>query len=447
MKITDIEALPVSIGRRFPYAILVVLIRTDEGLTGIGEASLGGRGRGVLGILDHARDLLVGQDPAKIEHIWGELVHGTFWSTGQVIMSAVAGIDLALWDLKGKRLGVPIYELLGGPTRDKVRVYRHLNGDTKEELVEDALSWNERGFTVLRYCPLEALDAKSMSAWDPQRAIVATIKGTEALRTALGDDVELLLDAHTMFSPIETMTLARALEPYRLFFYEDPIRPFNAQSLRMVRAKTNVPLATGEQLSHKWEFQPLIEEELVDYLRIDLVHAGGITEAKKIMAAAEIHGQRSALHYASFPDQRHRLPPHRLRHPQLRHPGVVRTSCHLRTLPERPTRRRWLRRTASRSRARSGIRRSRSAETTISGRRIPAPILAGRRGRRLLATWPVSGDASFRPHSSFSARYSQDQTAMPEERFRGHRLAVNVFSCHRRTRHRLVAEFQQSHQG
>src|SRR5215217_3432961 len=301
MKITELEAIPVALGPGYPYALIVVLIRTDEGLTGIGEASLGGRGRGVLGILDHVRDLLIGQDPGKIEHLWAEIVHGTFWSTGQVIMSAVAGIDLALWDLKGKRLGVPVYDLLGGPTRDKVRVYRHLSGDSKEELVEDALRWKEKGFTALRYCPLAALDATSMSSWDPQRSIVATIKGTEALRLALGDEVDLLLDAHTMFSPIETVTLARALEPYRLFFYEDPIRPFNAQSLRLVRAKTNVPLATGEQLSHKWEFQPLIEEELVDYLRIDVVHAGGITEAKKILAAAEIHGQRSALHHASAP--------------------------------------------------------------------------------------------------------------------------------------------------
>jgi len=301
MKITELEAIPVALGPGYPYALIVVLIRTDEGLTGIGEASLGGRGRGVLGILDHVRDLLIGQDPGKIEHLWAEIVHGTFWSTGQVIMSAVAGIDLALWDLKGKRLGVPVYDLLGGPTRDKVRVYRHLSGDSKEELVEDALRWKEKGFTALRYCPLAALDATSMSSWDPQRSIVATIKGTEALRLALGDEVDLLLDAHTMFSPIETVTLARALEPYRLYFYEDPIRPFNAQSLRLVRAKTNVPLATGEQLSHKWEYQPLIEEELVDYLRIDVVHAGGITEAKKILAAAEIHGQRSALHHASAP--------------------------------------------------------------------------------------------------------------------------------------------------
>ena len=145
MKITEIETLPVSVGPGYEYAVIIVLVRTDEGLTGIGEASLGGRGRGVLGILDHFRELLVGQDPAKIEHWWSEMVRGTFWSTGQVIMSAVAGIDIALWDLKGKRLGVPVYDLLGGPTRERVRVYRHLAGDSAEELVEDALRWPRAG--------------------------------------------------------------------------------------------------------------------------------------------------------------------------------------------------------------------------------------------------------------------------------------------------------------
>jgi len=301
MKITEIEALPIQAGPGYPYAIIIVLIRTDEGLTGIGEASLAGRSRGVLGIMDHARELLIGKDPAMIEHHWAEIVHGTFWSTGQVVMSAVAGIDIALWDLKGKRLGAPIYDLLGGPTRQNVRVYRHLNGESVEAVVEDALSWKERGFHALRFTPLKALDPHSMANWDPARSINATIAATEALRLAVGDDVDLLLDAHTMFSPIETITLARTIEPYRLFFYEDPIRPFSPQSLRLVRQKTNLPLATGEQLAHKWEFQTIIEEDLVDFLRIDVVHAGGITEAKKILGAGEIHGQRSALHHASSP--------------------------------------------------------------------------------------------------------------------------------------------------
>jgi L-alanine-DL-glutamate epimerase-like enolase superfamily enzyme len=301
MKITEIETLAVSAGVGYDYAVIIVLVRTDEGLTGIGEASLAGRGRGVLGILDHFRDLLIGQDPTGIEHWWSEMVRGTFWSTGQVIMSAVAGIDMALWDLKGKRLGAPVYDLLGGPTRDKVRVYRHLAGQTAEALVEDALRWRQQGFTALRFCPLAALDDYSLNHWDPQASIAATIKGAEALRLALGDGVDLLFDAHTMFSPAETAYLGHALEPCRLYFYEDPIRPLNPQSLRMVREKVNLPIATGEQFAHKWEFQPLIEGELVDYLRIDMVHAGGITEAKKILAAGEMHGQRSALHHASSP--------------------------------------------------------------------------------------------------------------------------------------------------
>jgi galactonate dehydratase len=289
------------VGAGYEFAVIIVLVRTDEGLTGIGEASLAGRGRGVLGILDHFGELLAGQDPAKIEHWWSEMVRGTFWSAGQVIMSAVAGIDIALWDLKGKRLGVPVYDLLGGPTRERVRGYRHLEGSTAEELADDALRWREQGFTALRFGPLAAFDGRSLTRWDPQTAIVQTIKAAESLRSAVGDDVDLILDAHTMFSPAEAAYLGHALEPARLYFYEDPIRPLNALSLRTVRDKVNLPIATGEQLAHKWEFQPLIENELVDYLRVDLVHAGGITEAKKILAAGELHGQRSALHHASSP--------------------------------------------------------------------------------------------------------------------------------------------------
>ena len=211
------------------------------------------------------------------------------------------GIDIALWDLKGKRLGVPVYDLLGGSTRERVRVYRHLAGTSAAELVEDALRWREQGFTALRFGPLAAFDDHSLTHWDPQASIVQTIKATELLRGTVGDDVDLILDAHTMFSPAEAAYLGHAVEPYRLLFYEDPIRPLNPLSLRTVRDKVNLPIATGEQLAHKWEFQPLIENELVDYLRIDMVHAGGITEAKKILASGEVHGQRSALHHASSP--------------------------------------------------------------------------------------------------------------------------------------------------
>ena len=308
MRITGIEALPIrvdtgyaSLATGYDWAVIVVLVRTDEGVTGIGEASLAGRGRAVLGALDHFAEILTGEDPGRIEHWWTEMVRGTFWSNGQVVMSAVAGIDMALWDLKGKALGVPVHELLGGPTRDRVRVYRHLAGQSVEELLEDAQRLRGEGFTALRFGPLRAFDEQGISRFDAQASIVATIAATERLRSELGDEVDLLLDVHTMLSPIEAAYLGHALEPCRLYFYEDPIRPLNPTSLKLVRDKVNLPIATGEQLAHKWEFQPLIEAELVDYLRIDMAHAGGITETKKILAMGEAHGQRSALHHASSP--------------------------------------------------------------------------------------------------------------------------------------------------
>ena len=384
MRITGIETLPVSVGPGYEYAVIIVLVRTDEGLTGIGEASLAGQGRGVLGILDHFAELLVGQDPGKIEHWWSEMVRGTFWSTGQVIMSAVAGIDIALWDLKGKRLGVPVYDLLGGPTRERVRVYRHVAGESAEALVEDALRWREQGFTALRYGPLAAFDDHSLAHWDPQASIVQTIEATESLRDALGDEVDLILDAHTMFSPAEAAYLGHALEPYRLYFYEDPIRPLNPLSLRLVRDKVNLPIATGEQLAHKWEFQPLIENELVDYLRIDMVHAGGITEAKKILAAGEVHGQRSALHHASSP-----VNGVACLHVDLAVPNFgIQEWMELEPLyelfPNAPRAQDGYVSRADRSGPRTRVRRGGSAETPLAGRPPAAALLAGRQRRRLL---------------------------------------------------------------
>ena len=229
------------------------------------------------------------------------MVRGTFWSTGQVIMSAVAGIDIALWDLKGKRLGVPVYELLGGPTRERVRVYRHLAGRPAEELVEDALALAEPGFTALRFGPLGAFDDRLTRLGPAGGRSSRRSRRTEALREALGDDVDLLLDAHTMFCPPRRPTSATRSSRTGSTSTRTRSGRSTRSSLRLVRDKVNLPIATGEQLAHKWEFQPLIENELVDYLRIDMVHAGGITEAKKILAMGEVHGQRSALHHASSP--------------------------------------------------------------------------------------------------------------------------------------------------
>ena len=186
-----------------------------------------------------------------------EFVRGTFWSNGQVIMSAVAGIDIALWDLKGKRLGVPVYDLLGGPTRERVRVYRHLAGSTAAELVG--------GWTALAGAGLHRAPVRPARRVRRPLARELGSAGIDRRRrsrrpsrcaTPSATSVDLILDAHTMFSPAEAAYLGHALEPYRLYFYEDPIRPLNPLSLRTVRDKVNLPIATGEQLAHKWEFQP-----------------------------------------------------------------------------------------------------------------------------------------------------------------------------------------------
>jgi L-alanine-DL-glutamate epimerase-like enolase superfamily enzyme len=294
MKITAIRTFVVGMGG---HNVVLVKVETDEGLDGIGEASLAGRERGVLGILDHFAALLVGRDPARIEDIWQELYRNTFWRGGPTLLSAISGIDIALWDLKGKRLGVPIHDLLGGRTRDRVRVYTHVNGASDGELFERALAAVERGYTALRVVPA-LFDARP---WDARKSVRATIRALEGLRAAVGDDVDLLLDVHHRFTPLENVHLARGVEDLDLFFLEDPIPPDNLQSYQLLRAKIDVPLATGEAMVTKWSYKYLIEHELIDYLRVDPVHAGGITETKKVAVMGEVHDIDLALHNPTSP--------------------------------------------------------------------------------------------------------------------------------------------------
>ena len=301
MKITEIETLPVSVGPGYEYAVIIVLVRTDEGLTGIGEASLAGRGRGVLGILDHFRDLLVGQDPAKIEHWWSEMTRGTFWSNGQVIMSAVAGIDSRSGISRGSDSACRSTSCSAGRRATGSASTGTSSGDSAEALVEDALRWREQGFTALRYGPLAALrrggsgalGSAAVDRRDDRRDGGVAERSRRRRRPAPRRPHDVQPGRGGI-----PRSRARAVSPLLLRGPDPAAQPV---LLQLVRDKVNLPLATGEQLSHKWEFQPLIENELVDYLRIDMVHAGGITEAKKILAAGEMHGQRSALHHASSP--------------------------------------------------------------------------------------------------------------------------------------------------
>lgn len=292
MRIVDLKVFPV---RQFVYVKLV----TDEGLYGVGEASLSGRSLAVVEALErHIKPLLLGQDATRIEFIWQDIFRGTFWRGGPVLQSALAGVDIALWDLAGKALGVPTYRLLGGAARDKVLVYRHAYAPTAEGLIERSRELLAEGWRVLRISPTDTIVD---GAFDPKRAVLRGAQVMSALRQALGDETEIIFEVHTRLTPPRAIELCNAIAPYHPFFVEDPIRSENPGAFATLRAHTSVPIGTGEQLCTKWAFRELIEGELIDYLRVDICHAGGITEGKKIAALGEMHYQELACHYTGSP--------------------------------------------------------------------------------------------------------------------------------------------------
>jgi L-alanine-DL-glutamate epimerase-like enolase superfamily enzyme len=290
MKISNIECYPVwGGGRNFFF----VVVDTDEGIYGVGEAGITGRELGIQGVIEHFKPLLIGQDARRIEHIWQMLYRGGFFPGGKIITAAVSAIDIALWDIKGKALGVPVYELLGGLCRDKVVCYPHCQRPTIEGLVENAQKHVEEGWKFVRW---GLSDAQLSGVLEPSRAVRGAIKEFEALRSALGDEVELCFDIHTRLDPPDAIYLCNAVEQYRPFFMEDPIRSESMQSLRIVRQHVKTPLAVGEQFAGKWEFRQVIEEELMDYCRVDLGIVGGLSEAKKVAGWCEAHYIKLATH-------------------------------------------------------------------------------------------------------------------------------------------------------
>ncbi|MEO3795584.1 mandelate racemase/muconate lactonizing enzyme family protein [Nonomuraea sp. B10E15] len=290
MKITDVRAVPVRGGRR---TYLFVLVDTDEGVLGIGESGLASRGEAVCGALDHLRPLLIGQDPLRTEHLWQVMSRGGFFPADRVGASAIAAVDLALWDIKGKALGVPVHVLLGGRVRDRVPCYTHVRPerDGPAEVARACMALREEGWRALRL----ALPA-SGETFEPHSAVRMGVECFSAAREAVGEDVDLILDVHTRLDPPEAVLLCRELEPLRPLFVEDPLRCENLGAYRTLRERTAVPLAAGEQLASKWDFRPLIEDELIDYARIDLCIAGGLTEATKIAGWCETHYLRVAVH-------------------------------------------------------------------------------------------------------------------------------------------------------
>lgn len=290
MKIRDIECYPVWGGHR---NFLFVVVDTDEGLYGVGEAGITGRELAVIGAVEHFKPLLIGQDAMNTEHIWQMLFRGGFFPAQRILTAAISAIDIALWDIKGKALGVPIYDLLGGKVRDKVVCYPHNTGHSYEiePLIESCLQTKEEGWKFVRWgLPQDG------EILEPRRAVLASIKQMVAVREAVGDDIELTFDVHTRLDLPDALWLCREVEAARPYFIEDPLRSENPDSFKTLRPRTQVPLAAGEQFNSKWEFRQLIEEEWIDYARIDLCIAGGFTEARKIAGWCETHYIKLAVH-------------------------------------------------------------------------------------------------------------------------------------------------------
>ncbi len=291
MKIRSITGIPVETN-------LIVKIETDEGLYGVGEAGVAVQVPATMKVLEYFAEWLVGRDPLATEELWQQMFRYSRRKEGSIICAAISGIDMALWDIKGKALGVPVWQLLGGKVRDRVRLYAHIGGKDTTEVIERSRAAIERGFTALRY---GFDDPAGGTVFDASRALRRSVQTMEAVREAVGPEIDICVDVHQRLSPARAVEYCRAVEPVAPLFVEDPIRPEDPSAYRSLRERVSVPLASGENLYSKWQFRPLIEEELVEYIRVDLGAAGGITESRKIAAAAETHYLEIVPHCARGP--------------------------------------------------------------------------------------------------------------------------------------------------
>lgn len=315
MKITSAKVIVCSPGRNF----VTLKIETDQGLTGLGDGSLNGRELSVASYLtDHVIPCLIGRDAHQIEDIWQYLYRGAYWRRGPVTMSAIAAVDTALWDLKAKAAGLPLYQLLGGASRERVLVYGHANGRDIESTVEEVLRYKAMGYQAIRaqsgvpglekvygvgrgrmqYEPAET-GLPPEHDWDTSKYLRHTPKLFDAVRAAVGDDVHLLHDVHHRLTPIEAGRLGKDLEPHRLFWIEDATPAENQEAFRLIRQHTTTPLAVGEVFNTIWDCKDLIENQLIDYIRTTVVHAGGITHLRRIADLASLYQVRTGSHGAT----------------------------------------------------------------------------------------------------------------------------------------------------
>jgi mannonate dehydratase len=303
-------------GRNF----VTLKIVTEDGVRGLGDATLNGRELAVASYLqDHVVPCLIGRDPHQIEDIWQYLAKGAYWRRGPVTMTAIGAVDMALWDIKAKIAGLPLYQLLGGKSRSGVMVYGHANGRDLEETIDAVGQYIEFGYKAVRaqsgipgleaaygvargklfYEPAVKGSVPEEQIWSSEKYLDFAPKLFDALRSRHGFGVHLLHDVHHRLTPIEAGRLGKSLEPYRLFWMEDPTPAENQEALKLVRQHTVTPIAIGEVVNSIHDCRELIENQLCDYIRTTVVHAGGITQLRKIAALAELYQVRTGCHGAT----------------------------------------------------------------------------------------------------------------------------------------------------
>lgn len=296
MKVTDIKTFTVDC---FRTNWVFVKVYTDEGVDGVGEATLEYKEKALIGAVEHIKDYLVGKNPFEIEKHWHSIYRDAYWRGGPVLMSALSAVEMALWDILGKSLNVPVYQLLGGKVNEKVRIY--VNGwfagaKTPKEFGEKAKEAVKRGVTAMKWDPF-GKNYLEISNKDLNTALECISE----VRLAVGNEVDLLIEAHGRFNVATGIKIAKELEPYKPKFLEEPVPPDNLEALKAVRDKSPVAISAGERLYTRWDYRKMFDLMAADYIQPDISHAGGIMELKKIAAEAECRYMGFAPHNPSGP--------------------------------------------------------------------------------------------------------------------------------------------------
>jgi len=315
MKITNARVSICSPRRNF----VTLLVETDNGIVGLGDATLNGREMAVASYLtDHVLPCIIGRDPFETEDIWQYLYRGAYWRRGPVTMAAIGAIDIALWDIKGKALNTPVYNLLGGKSRQGVMVYTHANGKDIDEAIDQGARYIAEGYLAVRlqcgipgmastygvakgsqpYEPAER-GLPSENLWSSEKYLLQVPKLFDKARLSLGEDIHFLHDVHHRLTPIEAARLGKSLEPYHLFWLEDPVPAELQTSYKIIREHTTTPIAVGEVFNTLWDAQELIHNQWIDYLRMALAHGGGFTALKKAADFAALYNVRTGCHGAT----------------------------------------------------------------------------------------------------------------------------------------------------